>query len=71
MCGGAPDSAGGVVGGEALQVLRVLWVWLKGHRAQLLQIPRLWSTKIPSKVFQILTQSFNIFETFLSHFLPL
>ena len=64
MCRAAPDSAGGVVGSEALQVVRVLRVWLKGHRAQLLQIPRLWSTKVPSKI----CQSFNMFEIFISLF---
>ena len=50
MFPGAPDSAGGVVGGQAFQVLRVLRVWLKGHRANLLKIPGLWSAKVPSKV---------------------
>ena len=64
MFPGAPDSAGGVVGGQAFQVLRVLRVWLKGHCAQLLQIPRLWSTKVPSKI----CQSFNMFEIFISLF---
>ena len=48
----APDSAGGVVGCKALQVLCVRRVWLEGHCANLLQVSRLWSPKVPSTVSQ-------------------
>ena len=46
-----PDPAGGVVGGQALQVVAVRGVRLEGHGAQLLQVPLLWWTKVPWRDF--------------------
>ena len=46
-----PDPAGGVVGGQALQMVAVRGVRLEGHGTQLLQVPLLWWTKVPWRDF--------------------
>ena len=57
-----PDPAGGVVGGQALQVVAVRGVGLEGHGAQLLQVPLLWWTKVPLKdfLFRPVSASLNL-----------
>ena len=57
-----PDPAGGVVGGQALQVVAVRGVRLEGHGAQLLQVPLLWWTKVPWRdfLFSAVTASLNL-----------
>ena len=57
-----PDPAGGVVGGQALQVVAVRGVRLEGHGAQLLQVPLLWWTKVPWRdfLFRPVSASLNL-----------